>query len=466
MYILFYNHKFEGILIKLNNKNKKITLAGIFVVQTALFASQQSHFSGAMSSSCVLAKETLNNAFSYKTEKIFINSKEEKEMVDFLQDIKKKERFNEEDREKFFKAIEDVGKILDEEETMLNMALKSGEEVLVIGDIHANVAALEDVFKNFLKKRNEGKNVKIVFLGDYGDRGFQGPDNRLNTVKTWWTILELKKRFPDNFFTIRGNHETSDISGAYGGLDSFEAMFDRDAVSDVERIFYEKIVKGFFEKLHPCGEITLPNGEKTFFAHGCIPVNCKDSKRMLEELKKSKDKSLPFSVDFSLKYFGGNLNDKQKIMYGMNTIGNQLFWNDFSEESLEDAPNYKRSANGDFFVVGRRSISDFCKENNYNRIISAHNHSVSDGQKTFKFKNGEDAPRTVDYTITMCSPNMNYNRNAGHILIIDSDNNLHDTKVKYDLFWKDFKGRCFDPNEKQIYYQWIKTEYINKIKKY
>ncbi|MFQ6011790.1 MAG: metallophosphoesterase family protein, partial [Nitrososphaerales archaeon] len=41
---------------------------------------------------------------------------------------------------------------------------------------------------------------KIVFLGDYGDRG-------LYSIQIYYILLRLKTLFPDNVILMRGNHE-------------------------------------------------------------------------------------------------------------------------------------------------------------------------------------------------------------------------------------------------------------------
>ncbi len=66
--------------------------------------------------------------------------------------------------------------------------------IYAIGDIHGSLKALETIFKEGIVQRND----KVVFLGDYVDRG---PDSK--GVIDW--LVKNKEDF--NFEFILGNHE-------------------------------------------------------------------------------------------------------------------------------------------------------------------------------------------------------------------------------------------------------------------
>jgi serine/threonine protein phosphatase 1 len=68
----------------------------------------------------------------------------------------------------------------------------------VIGDIHANLAALSDVLEQIAPRLQEDDT--LVFLGDYIDRG---PDSRGCVER----ILELRERTVAKVVTLLGNHE-------------------------------------------------------------------------------------------------------------------------------------------------------------------------------------------------------------------------------------------------------------------
>ena len=53
------------------------------------------------------------------------------------------------------------------------------------------------------------KKTKLVFLGDYVDRG-------AHSVEVISMLFLMKINFPENIFLLRGNHETRKISQNYG----------------------------------------------------------------------------------------------------------------------------------------------------------------------------------------------------------------------------------------------------------
>ncbi len=79
--------------------------------------------------------------------------------------------------------------------------------VLIKGDLHGDDETIRALIANLHKKKliNQGqklnKNVFLVFLGDYIDRG-------PNSVEVLYQITTLKKRNPEQVFLLRGNHET------------------------------------------------------------------------------------------------------------------------------------------------------------------------------------------------------------------------------------------------------------------
>ena len=96
--------------------------------------------------------------------------------------------------------LEEVGEILKREEKLIE--LKSGRAIFV-GDTHGDFEASQRVMDRHLKSGN-----KIVFLGDYVDRGPQSEEN-INY------LLQLKRAYPEDLFLLMGNHETHGINRFY-----------------------------------------------------------------------------------------------------------------------------------------------------------------------------------------------------------------------------------------------------------
>ncbi len=89
--------------------------------------------------------------------------------------------------------FEEVGEIFKKEARLLH--LPSHGKVVFVGDTHGDLDASQQVIRQYLKK-----NYRVVFLGDYVDRGEYSKENILY-------LLHLKREHPDEIFLIAGNHE-------------------------------------------------------------------------------------------------------------------------------------------------------------------------------------------------------------------------------------------------------------------
>jgi|JI10StandDraft_1071094.scaffolds.fasta_scaffold21012_5 hypothetical protein len=102
-------------------------------------------------------------------------------------------------------------------------------EVIVVGDLHGCYGCLKAVLlqTNFVNRvwarqwdPTRHGDVKLVFLGDYIDRGRFSFDGVLRAV------LQLLVAMPDNVFVLRGNHEYFHSSGGrvWSGVHPAEAL--------------------------------------------------------------------------------------------------------------------------------------------------------------------------------------------------------------------------------------------------
>jgi hypothetical protein len=75
-------------------------------------------------------------------------------------------------------------------------------EAIIVGDLHGDLKSLVHILQEskFLAKIKNGKDVLLIFLGDYGDRGIQSPE-------VYYVVLKLKSLFPEQVILMRGNHE-------------------------------------------------------------------------------------------------------------------------------------------------------------------------------------------------------------------------------------------------------------------
>lgn len=127
----------------------------------------------------------------------------------------------------------------------------------VVGDIHGDLESLTWILRDSeaIEKMEEGQR-RILFLGDYGDRGDKSPE-------VYYVVLRLKAAFPGSVILLRGNHE--------GPMDLQAVPYDlphqlRDKFRDQSRLICEELPR-LFEGLHHAAILE----QKYLFLHGGVP---------------------------------------------------------------------------------------------------------------------------------------------------------------------------------------------------
>lgn len=116
------------------------------------------------------------------------------------------------DKDSFIHTLDSTIRILQSERWIGRMVggkiilglteLEIPENLVVVGDLHGDFQSLKQIihnigFENFLSNANN----KIIFLGDYVDRGS-------SSIEVLQYVCDLKYRYPDSVVLMRGNHES------------------------------------------------------------------------------------------------------------------------------------------------------------------------------------------------------------------------------------------------------------------
>jgi len=145
-------------------------------------------------------------------------------------------------------------KILIEQPTFLDLE----SPVTVCGDTHGQYPDLLRLFE----LGGYPPDTNYLFLGDYVDRGKQ-------SIETICLLLAYKIKFEENFFILRGNHESGSINRIYGFYD------------ECKRRYNIKIWKHFVD-LFNCLPIAACIDDKIFLVHGGLSPELKN----MDDIKK------------------------------------------------------------------------------------------------------------------------------------------------------------------------------------
>lgn len=191
----------------------------------------------------------------------------------------------------------------------------------VVGDLHGDFEALKYIYKVWKRK----KDGKIIFLGDYVDRG----PRQLETINF---LLALKILFPKKVFLLRGNHETPAVNSYYGFSSVCREQFQRQA----KPMYNEYNI--LFSYFSPA--LLL---RRTLLLHGGIPRGIARLQE-IADLKK------------------GDL-DAESVILG------QILWNDPSEEYPGFEFNWAR---GIYYTYGEKVFKEFLENHQVCRVIRGH----------------------------------------------------------------------------------------------
>ena len=206
--------------------------------------------------------------------------------------------------------------------------LELSAPVKVVGDIHGQYTDLLRMFEmcGFPPESN------YLFLGDYVDRGKQ-------SLETILLLMCYKLKFPENFFLLRGNHESANVTRVYGFYD------------ECKRRCNVKIWRTFIDAFNTLPIAAIVAG-KIFCVHGGLSPR-------LGHMDDIRNIGRPTDVpDY------GMLND--------------LLWSDPAEQDGE----WETNERGVSYCFNKQVVVDFLQKHDFDLVCRAHM-VVEDGYEFF-----------------------------------------------------------------------------------
>lgn len=192
----------------------------------------------------------------------------------------------------FIEAIDAVINILQKERMKIRCIvggkINSGlveldvpKNLVIIGDLHGDLLSLQHIlqeidYEYFLSNHNN----KLIFLGDYVDRG-------THSIDVLYTICYLKRNYPDSVILMRGNHEAH-MEFPFSSYD-LSLKIAKYFGNNYEKHIHDKISALF----HLLYLVTIIQN-KLLLVHGGLPteIENKDFKKLIETAQDNTHKKI------------------------------------------------------------------------------------------------------------------------------------------------------------------------------
>jgi hypothetical protein len=262
--------------------------------------------------------------------------------------------------------------------------LEIPERLVVIGDIHGDYSTLNTILSkiNYERYLSDDHN-KLVFLGDYIDRGRRSPE-------VLYAICFLKAKFPQSVILMRGNHEAPD-EFPFPSHDFPFRIMDLFGQDQSTALYFQKILP-FFHALY----LSVVIKNCFIIVHGGVPAKFPhDGPEAMETLSNAQANHLTSETM------------------------EEILWND-PRDSIADNRDFERSRRGIGKHFGRSVSNTWLRRLGAKVILRGH--EPCDGYKI-------DHQGLV-FTIFTCKESYQMS-NAAYLDIV-SDEMIH-LKNGYDL---------------------------------
>jgi diadenosine tetraphosphatase ApaH/serine/threonine PP2A family protein phosphatase len=238
---------------------------------------------------------------------------------------------------------EEVNQILDSlvaalirEETVIFLQ----SPIIICGDLHGQ---FEDVELLLQLATTDVRTDRFLFMGDYVDRGNY-------SLNTFLLLATLKLQYPAQYFLLRGNHESRQVTQQYGFHSEVLRSYGHSGI-------WARCMHAF--DLLPYAAVV---DNDVFSVHGGISPKLV----LLEELnKKRRVREIPTA---------GMLAD--------------LAWSDPEDQGLK---GFRANQRGAGYLFGRDALREFCYRNGLKLVTRSHQ-LVMEGYKWYFGEQNEEFP--------------------------------------------------------------------------
>ncbi len=208
------------------------------------------------------------------------------------------------------------------EPNVVTLNIPSNENIAVVGDIHGQ---LDDLLMVFREAGHPGKGQRMLFNGDFVDRGKYSCECLL-------ILLACRAAYPQLVHLNRGNHECADMNSVDGFQRECEAKYDTSLYNLFNYVFATM----------PIAHLVIAGQQRVFVVHAGLTYE-----------------------DVTLADI--NAQDRFQIVFPMRSMLQDLLWSD-----PFDGIGFRVSKRGAGYQFGSDVAARFLVNNSVNLIIRSH----------------------------------------------------------------------------------------------
>ena len=189
---------------------------------------------------------------------------------------------------------------IDKKKYCNKITIEAKKGIMFASDTHADAKMVKKIFYFFDQLKNKNEIDKLVFLGDYGDRGAYW-------TYTYFLLAAMAEKYGEDIIFIRGNHEDIDTMYGNGGGLVYDAI-------------NKEKTQNLWNEMPLICDITW-NQKKIFCSHGAIPLN-KNGEWLYYEKKTVRSQEPIFLANWNENIFTEDL--KQEIQPSYRESGYEI----------------------------------------------------------------------------------------------------------------------------------------------
>lgn len=239
--------------------------------------------------------------------------------------------------------IEEYINIIKKEPTILRLT----GNFIILGDIHGTFIETHDLIERLIYHNILPTTRKLLFLGDYVDKG---PDS----TECILYLMNLKIRFPNHVYMLRGNHEDTYQNWGISG-------FYQDCCSKYTLNLYHAITMAY-QWMSLCAIIALPKYKKNTLDPELKGDPNKDTYIFCVHAGFGPNTKLIHTIENMKKPFPLSIISTDDVI-------SELLWSDCNPDITSFQNNTVR---GIGFCYNLRHVDKFLKDNNMKFFVRGH----------------------------------------------------------------------------------------------